>query len=177
MGLSRVRNYDIWFHMSAGMHILETAEIKHSTDPFSFTSTNPMSTSSWLAGIVFYKIYSLLGVEGLVIFKALVITLVFLIFYHNMRLISSSEFPLSKYVFILVLMLSAFAIRMRMFVRPFIFEFLLLALYIFILNLYKFKKKNLLYLLPLLQVFLGERPSKPYYGHCATFPVFCRRGC
>ncbi|HBR18547.1 MAG: hypothetical protein A3G39_10200 [Deltaproteobacteria bacterium RIFCSPLOWO2_12_FULL_43_16] len=159
MGISKNADYDIFFHLATGKHILETGQISHSQDPFSFTSANPMSTTSWLAEIIFYEIHSLSGIEGLIVFKAIMFTLVFFVLYLTMKIVVL-ESPWNKYVFFAVLLITAFAIRMRMFIRPFIFEFLLLALYIYIFNLYRFKNKNYLFLLPLLQIiWVNVHPS------------------
>src|SRR3972149_5132891 len=118
MGISKNADYDIFFHLATGKHILETGQISHSQDPFSFTSANPMSTTSWLAEIIFYEIHNLSGIEGLIVFKAIIITLVFFILCMNMRAITP-ESSLNKYIFIFALLIAAFAIRMRMFIRQF----------------------------------------------------------
>src|SRR3989338_11285106 len=119
MGLSMIADYDIFFHLSTGKHILETGQISHSIDPFSFTSANHMSTTSWLAEIIFYEIHSLSGIEGLIVFKAIMFTLVFFVLYLTMKIFVLYS-PWNKYVFFAVLLITAFAIRMRMFIRPFI---------------------------------------------------------
>lgn len=159
MGISKNADYDIFFHLATGKYILETGQISHSQDPFSFTSTNPMSTTSWLAEIIFYKTHTLFGMEGLTILKAFVITLAFFALYLNMRAIVK-EHSLDTCIFVLALVITAFAIRVRLFIRPFIFEFLLLALSFYILNLYRMKKENYLFLLPLFQIiWVNVHPS------------------
>lgn len=52
MGLSMIGDYDISFHLATGKYITDTGTINHSIDPFSFTSTNPMSTTAWLADVI-----------------------------------------------------------------------------------------------------------------------------
>src|SRR3990167_2027121 len=151
MGILKVADYDVFFHLATGKHILETGQIIHSPDPFSYTSANPMSVATWLTGVVFYEVQNLSGIDGLIIFNAAIITLMFLVLYLNMRAISS-ESSWNKYLFPLMLLITAFALRMWFFIRPFIFEFLLLSLYFYILNQYRFKGKNYLFTLPLLNI-------------------------
>lgn len=152
MGLSKIGDYDIWYHIKVGQYILETGKIKHLVDPFSFTSDNPLATQAWLADVLFYKVYSLSGIEGLIILKASVIFLLFFVLYKTMVATSSKGFW-NVYLFFIVLIVVAFSMRTRMFVRPHIIGFLCFGLFLYILNLYKHKGKNYLYLLPLIQVF------------------------
>lgn len=159
MGISKIGDYDIFYHLSTGKHIVETGSIIHPEDPFTFTSTGAMPANEWLGDVIFYGIHGLSGIDGLIIFKAVLLTLLFYLLYLNMVLIST-EGQRNKYVFLLVLILAAYALRYRMFVRPFIFEYLFLALYFYILNIYKFKKGNYLLLLPVFQViWVNVHPS------------------
>jgi tetratricopeptide (TPR) repeat protein len=159
MGITKIGDYDIFYHLCTGKHIVETGSIKHPEDPFTFTSIGSMPTNEWLAEVIFYGIQELSGIGGLIFFKAALITLLFYILLLNMRLISTGG-RWNNYIFFLVLITAAYAIRMRMFVRPFVFEYLLLALCFYVLNLYKFKKRNYLFMLPIFQVlWVNVHPS------------------
>lgn len=149
MGLSKIADYDIFYHLATGKYILETGSINH-PDPFSFTASNtPLSIQSWLAGIIFYQVSTTIGgFSGLIIFKAALITMLFIVLYKTMEITGSRG-----YLPILILIVAAFVVRFRMSIRPHIFEFLFLAIFLYILNLYKFRGKNYLFILPIVQVF------------------------
>jgi len=186
MGILKVADYDVFFHLATGKHILETGQIIHSPDPFSYTSANPMSVATWLTGVVFYEVQNLSGIDGLIIFNAAIITLMFLVLYLNMRAISS-ESSWNKYLFPLMLLITAFALRMWFFIRPFIFEFLLLSLYFYILNQYRFKGKNYMKAMKKIldsnkigqglsfQYHMGQYSCKQYHRCSGSFDIFDRR--
>lgn len=87
MGISKIGDYDIFYHLSTGKHIVETGSIVHPEDPFTFTSIGAMPTNEWLGDVIFYGIHELSGVAGLIVFKAILITFLFYLLYLNMRLI------------------------------------------------------------------------------------------
>jgi len=143
--------YDIWWHLKTGEYILKTGIIQQ-LDPFSFTASNrPWSTQSWLSGVIFYEVYSLFGLSGLILLQAAIATLTFFIIYKTIRLGSRTE-GWATYLVVLVLIITAFTVRFRLFIRPHIFEFLFLATFFYVLNLYKYRRKNYLFLLPVIQI-------------------------
>ncbi|MBI4745900.1 MAG: hypothetical protein HY786_05010 [Deltaproteobacteria bacterium] len=159
MALSKNADYDIFFHLATGKQIVETGSINQLSDPFSLTTSNPMMTTSWLSGVVFYILNNVAGMEGLVVLKAIVITAVFFFMYKNIRT-SARHGSADIYICSAVLIVAAYAVRMRMFVRPLIFELLLLSLYIYILNSYRHKGSKLLFALPFLQIiWVNVHPS------------------
>lgn len=159
MGLSKNADYDIFFHLSTGKQVIETGRINYPSDPFSLTTTNPMMTTSWLAGVIFYIIYNVVGMEGLVFLKAVIITAAFFFLYKSMK-ISDKHGPADSYIFAIFLIIAVYAVRMRIFVRPLIFELLFLSIYFYILNLYRLKGSKLLFILPLLQaLWVNIHPS------------------
>lgn len=148
MGLSKIADYDIFYHLSTGKYILETGKINQ-IDPFSFTVGNTsLSIQSWLAGVIFYCIYTIVGLNGLIIFKAILLTLVFFILYKTMQVTGEKG-----YLTLFTLIVVAFVVRFRMSIRPHIFEFLFLAIFFYVLNVYKFRAKNYLFILPIVQLF------------------------
>ncbi len=150
MALIKIGDYDIWYHLKAGEYILATGSINN-LDPFSYTTPNlPWPVHSWLATVIYFKAYSLAGVSGLIVFNALLITLSFFIILLTMRLYMKE--PGELLFGVMVLIVAAFAIRFRMWLRPHVFEFLFLASVVYILNAYKSRGKNLLFLLPLIQI-------------------------
>lgn len=148
MGLSQIADYDIFYHLATGKYILETGKINQ-IDPFSFTAGNtPLSIQSWLSGVVFYWVYTIGGLNGLIICKAILLTLVFFILYKTMQVTGAKG-----YLTLFTLIVVAFVVRFRMSIRPHIFEFLFLAIFFYVLNIYKFRGKNYLFILPIVQLF------------------------
>lgn len=159
MGLSKNADYDIFFHLATGKQIIETGRINHPSDPFSLTTSSPMMTTSWLAGVAFYIIYNVAGMEGLVVLKAIVLTAIFFFIYKNIKT-PGRHGSADSYICAAVLIVAVYAIRMRMFVRPLIFELLFLSAYLYILNLYRHKGSKLLFVLPFLQIiWVNAHPS------------------
>ena len=73
---------DFWWHISTGRYIIEHRELPDS-DPFSFMPEGSDATRNfvilkgyWLAQLILYGAWSLGGVQGMVIFRTLVLTFV-----------------------------------------------------------------------------------------------------
>lgn len=138
---------DLWFHMKAGQVITETGHFIDK-DIFSYTAAGrEWLYHEWLFGVISYYLHSLLGVNGLIIGKAVLLTLAFIIIYRTMRLRDVNPWLASFILFIAVL-----AARFRFTERPHIFKFLFVTAFIYILDLYRLKGRNLLWLLPLIQL-------------------------
>ena len=150
MGVIRIGDYDIWFHLKAGEYILETGKISH-LDPFSYTNPDlPWIVHSWISAVVFHIVNALAGIKGLILFNALMISVAFTFIYLNMRLYM--EKGRSIIFAVMVLVLAAYALRFRMWIRPHTFEFIYLTAFVYIINLYRSGGKNRLYLLPLIEI-------------------------
>ncbi|PLY00296.1 MAG: hypothetical protein C0623_07510 [Desulfuromonas sp.] len=73
LSLKQIYNNDLWWHLKSGVWILEHGAIPY-TDTFSFlTEGEPWYNLSWLSGVVLYSVYAFSGLDGLVIFKAVLI--------------------------------------------------------------------------------------------------------
>ena len=71
--LSPIRNYDYWWHLKTGAHILETGAVPRA-DPFSFTSGGePWVDHEWLFQVASYLGHQELGPGMLVLIKALLV--------------------------------------------------------------------------------------------------------
>ncbi len=150
MAVVKIGDYDFWYHLRAGQLILETGVIKH-LEPFSFAAGDaPWSVQSWLAGVILYVVYSASGLSGVIIFNALLVSLVFLLVYLTIRLAEDKGSSIALALVIIVI--AAFAVRFRMFVRPHIFEFVFLAALLYLLNLYRIRGVNRLYIIPVIQI-------------------------
>ena len=150
MGVVKIGDYDIWFHLKAGEYILESGKISH-LDPFSYANPQlPWIVHSWISAVVFHIVETVAGIKGLILFNALMISLAFTLIYLNMRLFM--EKGRSVIFSLIVLVLAAYALRFRMWIRPHTFEFIYLTATVYILNLYRSGGKNRLYLLPLIEL-------------------------
>ena len=146
----KLGDYDIWYHLRAGQYVLSTGSVFHN-DPFSYTATDrPWSVQSWLAGVVFYLVHAVGGVDGLILFNAGLVTATFVLVYLNMRIFMKGE--KGVVLAVAIILVAAFAARFRFMVRPHILEFLFLAADLYLLNLWRFKGKNRLFLLPIIQI-------------------------
>ncbi len=145
--IAKMIDTDLWFHMKAGQVISETGSFIYK-DIFSFTAAGrDWFYHEWLFGVISYYVYSIFGVNGLILGKATLLTLTFLIIYKCMRLRGANHYLSSFILFIAVL-----AARFRFTERPHVFKFLFVAAFIYFLDLYRLKEKNHLWLLPVLQL-------------------------
>lgn len=150
LGLVKIWEYDLWYHLKAGELVLNSGVINR-LDPFSFSVDNRLwSVQSWLAGVIFYLVYSAGGLYALNILNAVVITLVFTFVFLTARLFRQG--PNNFLLAFIIIMIAAFALRFRISLRPHTFEFLLLAITLYLLNSYRCKGKNLLFLIPIVQI-------------------------
>ena len=149
LAIKKVGDYDIWWHLATGRAIVTEGLILRN-DPFSYTSNLPWSTYSWLGDVILYGVYRLSGIEGLILFKALILAATFYILYLTIKVVTGNGW--SPALSVLILAVGAFSIWFRMFLRPFIFELLFIALFVYILELKRCKNRNLLHLLPLIQI-------------------------
>lgn len=145
--ISRMIDPDIWFHMKAGQVILETGSFIYN-EIFSYTAAGrEWLYHEWLFGVLSYKVYVLLGVNGLIIGKAAILTLAFAVVYRDMRLRG-----VNPYLASFILTIAVLAARFRFTERPHIFKFLFVAAFIYVLDLYRLKGKNRLWVLPFIQL-------------------------
>src|SRR3989344_5413288 len=108
-------NNDIGRHLKLGEIIWQTKVVPH-TNLFSFTEPDHFFINHhWLSEVLFYFLYLLVGLRGMIVLKTITILLSFLILYLTLRKIShSSSDPPS----LLALFLFIFIISERTEVRP-----------------------------------------------------------
>ena len=79
MAVEKVHNYDIWWHLKTGQWILEIGKIPES-DPFSFTTPDAAwAPHYWLSDVLFAIALGVSGIDGLILFKALIVGAAFFI--------------------------------------------------------------------------------------------------
>jgi tetratricopeptide (TPR) repeat protein len=73
-GSFAVRNGDFWFHLATG-RLLAQAQFVFGVDPFAYTTQHVYWTNhAWLFDLLLYVVHGLLGDAGLVVLKALLVT-------------------------------------------------------------------------------------------------------
>src|SRR3989338_6565416 len=141
-------NQDIGRHLKSGEIIWETGSV-YKTNLFSFTEPgHPFINHHWLSEVVFYLLNGLIGLKGLIIFKAgVIVAAFFLIFKSLPRTALGWPFLLAGITAVLVF-------SSRTDIRPEIFSYLFLAYFLFAIFRAKYDGEvKWLYALPIVQVF------------------------
>ncbi len=164
ISIFKIYESDAFWHLKSGEYILEHLKIP-STDPFTINGENKQWVNTyWLFEVLIYIIYKLLGFTGLILFKAVICSIFFVILLKALLLSGVS----GTVAFTLILpFLSIF--RERFLVRPDIFSYLFIPLYLYILFLFKYKKINKLYLLPVIMLFWTNMHSGAFFGVILLF--------
>ena len=146
----KIANYDIWWHLKAGELIVNTHNVLK-YDIFSYTSFGKTWINQhWLSQVIFYSIYELTGVTGLIIFKVSIILIVFFLLL-KLASILKSNIVLTSFLIMLIAAMSSG----RFYVRPNLFSILFFAIFIYILFKWRCSKKRnvrLVFLLPFCEV-------------------------
>ena len=146
----KIANYDIWYHLKAGEVIVNTHNILKQ-DIFSYTSEGKAWINhQWLAQVVFHSIYKIAGIQGLIIFKASIILIIFFLLLR-LALALKSNITLVSFLIALIAVMSSG----RFYVRPELFSILFFTIFIYILFKWRYSEKcniKLLFLLPLCEI-------------------------
>lgn len=152
-----LHNYDFWWHLATGKYIVETRSLPHD-DPFSYTSHDTDSTrnkailtGNWLAQVVFYKVYGLWEVKGIVILRAILLSLFLYFVFLNIRKQNLSV-PAS-----LILITGVFLLaRTYPGERPQLFTFSVFSLVYYLLEDYRINRSKKAYMIPPLIMLLSN---------------------
>lgn len=146
--IQNVSSTELWTHLKAGEWIIQHRSIPHH-DIFSYTfHGKEWIDFEWLFQAIIYVIYHFLQFKGLVVFQAVIIMLILFILYKNGILFDRGE----HWVTFLTLALVLNVMKPQIVLRPQILFLFFLSIYMYVLNLYYFRNKNYLYLLPIFQV-------------------------
>lgn len=149
---------DLFWHIKTGEYIVANKSVPM-TDPFSYTIEGKSWLSNqWLSDILLYTIHKFFNFNGLILFKATLISIVFLI-------MLSAFFKRNAYSWLYILIASAavFCSNNRFILRPDNFTLFFTSLYIYIFTMSGnktacgcqqgvTKKNNYLFALPFLQI-------------------------
>ncbi len=147
LSLRKITEIDIGFHLRGGKWMLENKAF-HKNDVFTYTvNNNEYIAMYWLFQIVIYLIYKISSYEGIVIFNAILIQLIyFLILLRMFRNKTHSG------IIAILLFISVFPFELRFTVRPEVFTYIFLSLTLFILEEYYYRKKNYLFIIPFINL-------------------------
>ena len=141
-----ITEHDYWWHLKTGEYIVQHRTVPRE-DVFSYTASHPWIAHYWLADVLFYLLYRLIGTPGLILFNAALISASLLMVVLAAR-IRGGPLLLAA----ILAYLAALASRPRFYVRPEVFSFLFTSLYLLLYAVYKERGKRYpLYLFPLLQ--------------------------
>ena len=147
LGFFQISFLDTWWHLKQGELYVATRSLPIQ-DPFAFTTAGrEWIKYSWVADILFYLDFAVLGLPGLVLLCLLLLLLIALVLYRLLR--SNGLHPLAS---ILLVFLASLALRFRLFVRPEILSFLLLVVTLGILHRLRSAYPQAAYLLLPVQV-------------------------
>ncbi|MEW6200937.1 MAG: hypothetical protein AB1546_03115, partial [bacterium] len=147
MNIVKVWDGDVWWHLKCGEVIVKTQGLPEK-DIFSFTGGDRLWIhDEWLGEVIFYSVYRITGVNGLILFTAAISTFIFLILYLTARMEGAGT--ASSVIFLTA---AAFAMRSRLSARPEIFTLLFAAVFIYIIRRQFLKPRSHIWLLPFLQI-------------------------
>lgn len=147
LALNKVEDTDAWTHLSIGKVIYELKGIPK-TEPFLFADPDePFRYASWLFGLVYYLPYHFAGIYGVILFKALIVTLAFFILFED-----SIKPYRNRMLAAVVLTVIVLVSRHRFVERPDTFLMIFLPFTVFALNAYRYENKKYLYAIPVMSV-------------------------
>ncbi|MBI3448867.1 MAG: hypothetical protein HY049_08140 [Acidobacteria bacterium] len=149
LSIFKLSNNDIFIHLKLGEWILAHGAVP-SADPFSFTAGGrPYVAHEWLAAVVFHLVHAAAGVNGLILFKALLVVLTAgLLVRVAFRL--GATLPSILWSSILALHVAS----ARFLERPHLFSYLFVAAYLALFFEYREggRRRAWLYAIPLLHI-------------------------
>ena len=123
-----ISDADFWFHLKTGQYVFQHGQAPH-TELFSFTFTGiPWVAHGWLAGTLFYAVYSAVGLYALIFIFAILAALSFWIVLRNT--------PAHPFIIAFALVLGIWTVLPNIGVRPRVFTLLLASIFIVVLQDY-----------------------------------------
>jgi hypothetical protein len=120
---------DFWWHLKTGQHIFATRTIPH-TDIFSNVRFgSEWVTHEWLAEVLIYSIFRLMGFGGLIVSFSVIITASFWVMYRLIKQVAGHP-----YIAAFTLLLGGFATLPTWGVRPQMFSLLFASVFVVVLN-------------------------------------------
>lgn len=154
LSLNKIGETDFWMHISIGRLIWGLKGLPdHELFPYTMTEA-PFLYTSWLFGPVYYLTYQALDVYGVILLKAITVTIAFYI------LLKDSLRPNRNYIVSIIVMSVVVMIARHRFVeRPDTFLMVFLSFSIFSLNAFVYDNKRYLYALPFVHMIWANSHS------------------
>lgn len=143
LSIIKIEDTDTWTHLSFGRWIWEHKAIPLN-DPFILTG-RPLPYNNWLFGFLYYMAYLSLNIYGVVLLKAITVTIAFYI------LVKDSLLPHRNFSVAIIVMTIIVAIaRYRFVERPDTFLMIFLPFIVYSLNAFLFNNKKYVYAVPVI---------------------------
>lgn len=156
---SGILDPDTWWHLAAGKYIVTHRSIPHQ-DVFSWTVPGqPWVTHEWLAEVLFYLAYLAGSFWGVLSLLLVVAALLFTL-YARLLLRSGGEYPVA----VLSLLAAGDLLYPFLEIRPQVFSYLFFVFFLYVLELFREKKKDCLFLLPVVSVFWANSHGSFFLG-------------
>ncbi len=165
LSLFPLRNYDVWHHMKFGEVVVREGRVPWA-ELFSFTGRDHWINPAWLAGVIFYGVHALGGIDALIVLKALMVAAAFALMLHTARREGASPTACAIAAFVLL-----YCMRVRLMCRPMIFSVLLLAATAWVLRGFATRRHGRLWLLPIICLFWANLHAG-FFIAFALFPIF-----
>ena len=147
LGQRLLADCDTGYHIRAGEHIIETSSVPKE-DMFSFLDPPPAWTAhEWLSEIIMALAHDALGLTGVVIFFAFVLSLTYYLHFRSLK--KDSDHILLLAVMALLVIASS---TIHFLARPHVFSLLFVVIWYFLLDTYQYRNKNYLYFLPVIML-------------------------
>jgi tetratricopeptide (TPR) repeat protein len=154
LSIVKIEDTDAWMHLSLGRLIWEHGGLP-AKEVFVYPSLQmPFSYSSWLFGVLYYVVYKMFSIPGVILCMTLTVTATFIIMLKD-----ALRPHKNTIVAVVVMSLTVLIMRDRFVERPDTFFFLFLCFNIFSLNAYVQDNKKYLYLLPLVNLLWANMHS------------------
>lgn len=154
LALCKIGETDFWMHISIGRLIWSIKGLPaHELFPYTMTD-EPFLYTSWIFGLVYYLVYRVFDVYGVILLKSITVTTAFYI------ILKDSLRPYKNYVFsIIVTSVVVIIARHRFVERPDTFLMVFLSFSIFSLNAFVYNNKRYLYALPFVHLIWANSHS------------------
>ncbi|HEC15058.1 MAG TPA: hypothetical protein ENI99_00565 [Sedimenticola sp.] len=163
--LTRIADYDFWWHLNLGRQIFQ-AGTPVVADAFSYTFAGaPQFNGEWLADLSFFLAYDAGGFAGVALLKTALVLATFFVLYRTLMTLSPGDAGRWFLAVVLTLTVVLFALRFRLFIRPYLFSFLFLSLFLFLLVRFsKTGDARPLWLLPLIELLWANTSKGLFLG-------------
>ncbi|GBD98570.1 hypothetical protein BMS3Abin07_00590 [bacterium BMS3Abin07] len=152
-----VYNNDFWWHLASGKYIAEHHSLPQA-DPFSYTThASPSNRKTiilkgyWLAQVIFYEVFSLWNLKGIIILRSLLMLLFLFVIFLNIRKQNVSHLTA------IILIAGVFSVAITTGgVRPQLFTFLIFSIVFYLLEDFRMNRSKKVFLIPLLVMVLSN---------------------